>query len=415
MIGAGDPDQTKVRMGGVEILGAKLAGRVTAYRIASRAYFHLPIVFPFLYLHHFTLLSIAGLLALYGLVIAIGRFLLLPLNRRLSVGGHLVTGEVLKIVGLLLLLAPLSTLDVATSQVLSGLGFCMTAGTDTALASRLRHGEEYRRSEARTQMGMFLVSFTAGVVGALLFTVADRSPFVLSMFSCAGSALIMATSGVPLVSDRSAASTAASSKLVRVGSLPRDRRVVFWSWYYSVNRAVLLSTYTYLLPLLLFVHLRLRVAAFGAVLGLYTLFGLVASWLSLRLTATGHSLKAFLATSAAAVVALGLLSAGSFASTIPAIALLGLAGGLIRPVTMMYLGPAMAGLSTQSRQHTISSLERNQGLIQAVSLVAAALVMCYSHSISGSFLAAMAGMLLYQVAAGFFVSSRATDANAGIL
>lgn len=351
---------------------ARYAARVQAYRIVSRAYFHLPVVVVFLTQQGFGPLATAALLALYGVTAALGDHVVAPLRRRLSLAGCLVAGEAIKLAGLLILLAPVSTGVAVASQLLAGLGFCLTAGTDAALASTLLSGERFRTREARTQAGMFLISFAAGVLGAVSYAQYDRAPFVLSALGCAVAALVVLPGGRgglrPQTAEPGAGGTAATGP-GRV--LPWQVRL--WASYYSVSRAVLLTAYTFLLPLLLFFGEQLSVTMFGAVLGLYTLCGLMSVRLSLAWQRRYSATTLFWLSSGAMVLGLLLLVPGGLLATAGGTALLGLAGGTVRPTTMGFLGPAMAGLSDAERQRVTRGLERRQGIVQAALLIGAGL------------------------------------------
>ncbi|MFG2879515.1 hypothetical protein ACGFYU_31670 [Streptomyces sp. NPDC048337] len=378
----------------------RYATRVQAYRIVSRAYFHLPIVVVFLTQQGFGPLATAALLALYGVTAALGDHVVAPLRRRLSLAGCLVVGEAVKLVGLLVLLAPVSAGTAVVSQLLSGLGFCLTAGTDAALASTLLSGERFRAREARTQAGMFLISFAAGVLGAVAYAQYDRAPFLLSALGCAVAALLALPGGRGGLRSKAAAQgagAAATAGPARV--LPWQVRL--WASYYSVSRAVLLTAYTFLLPLLLFFGARLSVTLFGAVLGLYTLCGLLSVRLSLVWQRRYSATTLFWLSSGAMVLGLLLLVPGGLAATACGTALLGLAGGTVRPTTMGFLGPAMAGLPDAERQRVTRGLERRQGLVQAVLLIGSGLWL----GSGGSASTAVAGCALL-VVAGQAVAAR---------
>ncbi|MCM1974720.1 hypothetical protein ABT024_12610 [Streptomyces sp. NPDC002812] len=351
---------------------ARYAARVQAYRIVSRAYFHLPVVVVFLIQQGFGPLATAALLALYGVTAALGDHVVAPLRRRLSLAGCLVAGEAVKLAGLLILLAPVSTGVAVASQVLAGLGFCLTAGTDAALASTLLSGERFRTREARTQAGMFLISFAAGVLGALAYAQYDRAPFVLSALGCAVAALVVLPGGRGGLRPQTAEPGAGGTAVTGPGRvLPWQVRL--WASYYSVSRAVLLTAYTFLLPLLLFFGEQLSVTMFGAVLGLYTLCGLMSVRLSLAWQRRYSATTLFWLSSGAMVLGLLLLAPGGLLAIAGGTALLGLAGGTVRPTTMGFLGPAMAGLSDAERQRVTRGLERRQGIVQAALLIGAGL------------------------------------------
>ncbi|MFF9343122.1 MULTISPECIES: hypothetical protein [unclassified Streptomyces] len=347
------------------------AARVRTYRIVSRAYFHLPVVVVFLVQQGFGTAATAALLALYGVTVALGDHVVAPLRRRLSLTGCLVTGEAVKLAGLLVLLAPVSTGTATLSQLLSGLGFCLTAGTDAALASTLLSGERFRLQEARTQAGMFLISFAAGVLGAVAYQGWDRAPFLLSALACAAAGVLVAPVGGGLRAGTAPAAADPAEPAAPRGALPWQVRL--WASYYSVSRAVLLTTYTFLLPLLLFFEAELSVPLFGAILGLYTLCGLLSVRLSLVWQRHLSATALFWVSSGLMAGGLLLLVPGGLPATACGTALLGLAGGTVRPTTMGFLGPAMAGLSDPERQRVTRGLERRQGLVQAVLLLAAGL------------------------------------------
>ncbi|MER5759538.1 hypothetical protein [Streptomyces sp. NPDC002082] len=379
---------------------ARYAARVQAYRIVSRAYFHLPVVVVFLIQQGFGPLATAALLALYGVTAALGDHVVAPLRRRLSLAGCLVAGEAVKLAGLLILLAPVSTGVAVASQVLAGLGFCLTAGTDAALASTLLSGERFRTREARTQAGMFLISFAAGVLGALAYAQYDRAPFVLSALGCAVAALVVLPGGRGGLRPQTAEPGAGGTAVTGPGRvLPWQVRL--WASYYSVSRAVLLTVYTFLLPLLLFFGERLSVTMFGAVLGLYTLCGLMSVRLSLAWQRRYSATALFWLSSGAMVLGLLLLVPGGLLAIAGGTALLGLAGGTVRPTTMGFLGPAMAGLSDAERQRVTRGLERRQGIVQAALLIGAGLWL----GSGGSVTEAVAGCAVL-VVAGQAVAAR---------
>jgi hypothetical protein len=213
---------------------------------------------------------------------------------------------------------------------------------------------------------MFLASFGAGVLGAASLALWDRLPFLLSaLVSCAALAVVL-LARLPL---GASAASGAAARAVRPAVLPAAVR--FWSLYYSVNRAVLLAAYTFVIPLLLFQELRLTLPAFGLVLGLYTLAGLAAARLSPLIAGTP---LVFRLTALTQVLGLALTTLGVLGAAIAGLALLGIAGGFVRPATMIALAPAMNGLEDGARVAVMRRLERNQGILQAVLLIGAGIL-----------------------------------------
>ncbi|AZZ55531.1 hypothetical protein C5E08_06255 [Rathayibacter iranicus] len=332
----------------------------------SRAYFHVPVVAVFLLARGYSILSVAALLALYGLVAALADGPLSPLTSRLSSAGALVLGESLKILGLLVLVLDADPVAVVMSQFLAGCGFALTAGRDAALASSLRAGADARRQETTVQSGMFLASFGAGVVGASTLALWDRLPFLLSaLVSCCALAVVLASR----LTLRRKVSFGARARSLRPLGVPAAVR--FWSLYYSLNRAVLLATYTFVVPLLLFTEFRLSLPTFGLVLGLYTLAGLAAARLSPRIAGTP---LVFRLTAFTQIIGLSVLTLGDFGAAVAGLALLGIAGGFVRPATMIALAPAMEELDDTARVAVMRGLERHQGILQAILLLGAGML-----------------------------------------
>ncbi|PPF25534.1 hypothetical protein C5C34_01600 [Rathayibacter rathayi] len=343
--------------------GRSAAALITVYRIVSRAYFHLPVVAVFLLARGYPILAVALLLALYAVVAALADGPLSPLTRRLSSSGALVVGEGVKALGLVVIVLDADPVAVVVSQLLAGCGFALTAGRDAALASSLRAGADARRQETAVQSGMFLASFGAGVIGAASLALWDRLPFLLSALVSCGALAVVLLARLPLGAQVSAGGR---KHTARPAVLPAAVR--FWSLYYSVNRAVLLAAYTFVVPLLLFQELRLTLPAFGVVLGLYTLAGLAAARLSPLIAGTP---LVFRLTALTQVIGLALTALGVLGALIAGLALLGIAGGFVRPATMIALAPAMNGFDDGARVTVMRGLERNQGILQAVLLVSA--------------------------------------------
>jgi hypothetical protein len=354
---------------------------VTAYRVVSRAYFHLPIVVVFLLGQGLKVLQVGLCMALYGLVVAAGGRLLAPLRSRLSLAGSLCAGEIVKLAGLGLLLFHVDVWVFVVSQILAGAGFALTAGTDAALASTWRMGTQYRAQESRTQGGMFLMSFAAGAAGAMTYPVWDRLPFVLMMgVTVVAAGLVLAT-GLPLGEQRGAeAGSSAPRARFRVPGAAR-----FWAAYYAGNRALLLSAYTFLIPLQLVYTIRVPFRWFGLVLGTYTLFGLVAARSSPRVAGAGRAVV-YALTAVPMVVGLAFLLVDSMWTACVGLGFLGLAGGFIRPATMISLEPVIAGLPAADRQTFMRGMEGRQGVIQAVLLTLSGISVWWSGNVMSTLL-----------------------------
>jgi len=370
------------------------AGRwIESYRIVSRAYFHLPLVAVFLLMNGYQPLQIAFMLALYGVVAALADLGLGWLKGRLTLAGSLVVGESIKVVGLLLMVVDVQWGFVAASQILSGVGFSLTAGVDGALASSLRGRETAAAQESRTQMGMFLISFAAAVLGAFALLVWDRLPFLLSALAALVSMGLVLAARLPLRDSRERTAVPRSR-----GRGPGvDAKTRFWAMYYSLNRALLLSSYTFLIPLLLFGAYRISIVLFGVLMGIYTLLGLVAARLSPRLA--GKPVL-FVFSSVGLVLGIALLLGDGAVFAACALAALGISGGFVRPATMISLTPALERVDADQRVRILRGLERNQGLLQAVLLLASGVSLTMFSSIEITISGYLAICVILQIAAG---------------
>lgn len=376
---------------------------VTVYRVVSRGYFHLPIVTVFFLSQGFSPLSTALLLAFYGLVAALADVPLSPLRRLLSLKGALMLGEALKIAGLVLLVGAVDPALAVGSQLLSGIGFSLTAGTDAALASSLRRGSGVASQESRVQIGMFLASFACGAIGATSTLIWDRLPFLLSAGTslCAGAVLLW--SRLPFLDGDQRDASAGGRPNLRENRLPGSG--AFWAFYYSFNRGLLLSAYTFLIPLLLATRIGVPLPWFGLILGLYTLLGLLAARLSSKLAGSPVLLYV---TVGSLVSGFALMVPGSLGLAVGGIALLGIAGGFVRPAALTALSPLVSGLAVWKQQTVMRRLERDQALMQAVLLVSTGTWVIITDRLAEAFLVYALIACIIQ-AVGVMLVSRSTQ------
>ncbi|MFC1431089.1 MFS transporter [Streptacidiphilus sp. N1-3] len=363
---------------------------LTAYRIVSRAYFHLPVMFVFLFRGHLPVLGIESLMALYGLTVAVAPLLLRRPTRKLSLRGQLLVGESVKVTGLLCLALGPNLPTALAGQILSGAGFALTAGTDSALLSTLTRGGDFARREAVTQGWMFAGSFAAGTCGALAFAHGQRLPFALSGLAAIAAlgclaalrtdppapAPAPAPAPVPTPAAAPAAATAVPDKPVAATSAPVPSAARFWQWYYALNRAFLLAPYVGFIPYLLVSRLHLGLSWFGAVLGLYTLSGFAAARLSPRLMKRISDPRRLAFVPAVLTAGgLALLAGPNLGFALVAIIALGLAGGFIRPTAMANLEPHLQALDPAGRRAMTGRMEQHQAIWSAVLLVAGGLLL----------------------------------------
>jgi hypothetical protein len=350
---------------------------LTAYRIVSRAYFHLPVLFVFLYRGHLPVLGIESLMALYGLSVAGAPLVLRRWTAGLPLRAQLLLGEGVKLAGLVLLATGPDAATAAAGQVLSGAGFALTAGTDSALLSTLTRGADFARRESVTQGWMFAGSFVAGSCGALAFAHGQRLPFVLSgiaALASLGCLTALRTAPAPATVPAPSRSATADGAAERRPTPPVPAAARFWQWYYSLNRAFLLAPYVGFIPFLLMDRLHLGLSWFGAVLGLYTLSGFAAARLAPRLMRGREARRLAFVPAVLTAGGLALLAGPGLGCALPGIVALGLAGGFIRPTAMANLEPHLQLLDPAGRRALTGRMEQQQAVWSAVLLVSGGLL-----------------------------------------
>mgnify|MGYP006198143259 CR=1 FL=1 len=160
----------------------------TTYRVLSRSYFHLPVLWVWLAVEQsISVWGVAVLLALYSGTLTFGAPFAQRLQRRLPPGRSIVLGELTKALGLaVVLLAGDVVAVVALGQVIGGLGYSLGQGPDSVLL-RTFYGDSddeaaaYGTQESRSMSWVFAAVLVAGVAGGFLYDAAPASPFVASV------------------------------------------------------------------------------------------------------------------------------------------------------------------------------------------------------------------------------------------
>lgn len=381
-----------------------------AYRIVSRLYFHLSILYVFLLHIEHSYAAIAVVLASYGFAMTVATPLCRPVLARLGLGASLATGELLKAVGLAALAVGAHLLPVAiVAQLVNAAGFSLAATADPAAAQRLvaRDVEALGRLQSSTQSFMFLAVLVSGVSGGLLFLVAPVLPLV------AGAGAAVAATGLAFVVGRAAAGTdgdapaagarspasapsPAAGGASRVRLLPAERT---WVTYYVLTRGFMLGAFVGLLPYLLFVVIGVGVVGLVACLGAFSLAAFVAArYVAAILNRLGPRIFA-LVTGATLVAAFGVFAlAPSLWLTVVAMALMGAASGGVRPATMARL----AAVAKQARgggvpTSVVARMETAFGVCNALLILVGGLLIAYA-SFEAALLTALAAYLATQLA-----------------
>jgi MFS family permease len=380
-----------------------------AYRVVSRLYFHLPVLFLLFWSLHVSYAMATLLLAAYSGASTLAGDLAPRLAQRLRAGRLVVLGEFAKSLGLALLIAGTWPGDVSlpvlfAGQVIGGTGFAIALAADGGLLRVVTPGADAAtlgRIQARTQSLMFLATLVAGFIGGVLFDHEGHWAFYAGI-----GASLASIATVLLIVEPAAATPPASSPATSAPPAPLQlsREQQTWVGFYAITRAFALAPFIGLLPL----HFALQQVdpyLFGLVLGLFTLGGFaVALWGAPVLRALGPEggvwvscggIVASLAMFALSSV-LEQLGIGYFPSALVGIALLGIAAGAIRPVVMSRLD--LSGLTPPQRIAVFARMERSFGYLSATLLIAFG-VLVESASITTAFGSTLL-MLLATLAAG---------------
>lgn len=386
------------------------------YRVTSRLYFHLPVLFLHLYTAEIGFFNVIALLALYGLVTMATASLgtrLLPYLRQKNI---IALGELLKAAGIVLTIAGtrVAATDfwvVALAQVVGGCGFSLAISTDSSLLAKLATGsppDTFGKIQARSQSLMFIATLLAGSLGGILFAYEAHWPFYASLLVALASALLIFLVREPWMPAAAAGAPRGAPPLVlQPGQL-------FWTRFYSLSRAFTMAPFVGFLPFY-FIMIGVDPFLFGAVLGLFTLSGFVAALY------TGAFLQRFGinallgVTVGSMLVAMLLFGCSTWLSRqgidyfpvgLLAIGLLGLGSGGVRPVTMGNIN--LAALSPPHRTMLLSGMERNFGVYNGLLLLAGGVLL-----VEFSFQVLMVALaLLYLVLTGCLAFSLAAPTPA---
>jgi predicted MFS family arabinose efflux permease len=346
------------------------------YRISSRMYFHLPIIFIYFYLADMGLLQVEILLAVYGATLSLTSGISPMLVRSMRYKNVLALGEFLKALGLLIIVIKLNFWVAVIGQIITALGYSLGAGTDSSLlrsytSTNQITSEQYNRTESNTQSWMFISTLVSGIIGSLLFNVDHIIPFYASM-ACN----LIALAAILFIPEEKTVKSAASSN---TQSAPQEKLVLtrgqkFWINYYAMTRGFALATFVGFLPYLFFKLLAVDMKVFGLVLSMFSISAFFSARYILK-AAKSFAVSKLALTSMILLTICMLLFGISDQIWVGliAITLMGIANGGVRPLTMNNLNSG--DVSPQIRTRLIKTVEQRYGVWNAVLLLAGGYVL----------------------------------------
>ncbi|EWY36603.1 hypothetical protein N825_09790 [Skermanella stibiiresistens SB22] len=358
-----------------------------SYRVVSRLYFQLPVLFLHLHMVQMGLHNTIALLVVYGLITTVTASLGSTLARHVRQKTVVALGELMKAAGLLLVVLGTSVggtdfWTVMVAQVIGGIGFSLAISTDSSLLRTVTASggnDLFMGVQSRSQSLMFIATLGAGCAGGILYDYQADWPFLAAMaMNLLSAALILMIHEDKVVASGPAAGAAGPRERVR---LRLDRDQSFWMNFYSLSRAFTMAPFVGFLPFF-FIMLGVDPFLFGAVLSLFTFAGFIAA-LYCNAFLRRFGLNALMGVTIGCM--LGSMTLFGFSAWfarwgvdyflvgLVAIALLGFGSGGVRPVTMGNI--RMGALKPEDRIRLLSTMERNFGVCNAVLLAAGAFVL----------------------------------------
>jgi MFS family permease len=344
-----------------------------AYRILSRAYFHLPILFIYFHRSIQDVLTLEIALSVYAFTIAafsnFSNFLFRIFGRLRYV---VAAGEILKGIGLFLLLFSNHFTCIIIGQFIGGLGFAICIGADSSLL-RSQYGEQelsaYQKVESYSVSMVFPSLFLAGVIGSILYGMRPATPFFISiaMTILAAIMIMKFKEKKPFIQK-----TTDKSK-VRIFSAS----LFLWVLYYVVTRASIVALFIGLLPLYLEKSVKLPASLFGVFLGVFSVMAFwgarySAKWINEKSKLIISFLMTFILT-------IGIFTFVLFQNKFLAflgIALLGASAGVVRPLVYTQLNKAP--LTSFERTELLSKMETVYGYVNGFLLIVVGVIIKYS-------------------------------------
>lgn len=361
-------------------------GLFYAYRIVSRLYFHLPVLFLHLFVVEMGLARIIALLAVYGLTTTMTASLGGLLQPHLRLKEMVALGEALKGAGLALVIHGTSVGGtdfwiVMAGQVVGGTGFSLAISSDGGLlrtVTAARGNDLFAQTQSRSQSLMFMATLVAGCVGSILYAYEAHWPFYAAL-----AATLAAGAAILLVREEKAPPAPRPSGR-GPADLGLDAGQRFWMNFYALSRAYTLGPFVGFLPFY-FIELQVDEFLFGSVLGLFSMAAFVAAWYA-NAFLRRFGLRALMAGTVCSMLGAMLLFASCdwlavrgvdyFATGLVAVTLLGVGSGGVRPATMGNID--LGRLQPAYRTVVLARMERNFGIVNGAMLFAGGLVLARS-------------------------------------
>ncbi|MES2937152.1 MAG: hypothetical protein V4864_05700 [Pseudomonadota bacterium] len=349
-----------------------------AYRVVSRLYFHLPVLFLLFWSLRTEYSTVTLLLAVYSASSTLAADIAPRLGRMMASTRMVILGEGMKSFGLALLVigtlpGAVSLPMLLTGQVIGGTGFALALAADGGLLRIVAPGADARTLgviQGRTQSMMFIATLVAGFIGGVLFDHEMHWAFYAGISASMASMVVILFIAEP--PQQAAPAPAPGAPPAAPAALHLSRNQTTWVGFYAITRAFALAPFIGLLPL----HFALQNVdpyLFGVVLGLFTLGGFIVALYGAPVIAWLGPQGGVWVTFTGIVASLGLFALSDlieywsgisiFATSLVGISLLGIAAGAIRSVVTTRLD--LQSLTMPQRIMVFSRMERMFGYLSA--------------------------------------------------
>lgn len=229
-----------------------------AYRVVSRLYFHLPVLFLLFWSLRAEYSTVTLLLATYSGASTIASDLAPRLSRILPAMRLVLLGEGMKSIGLALLVfgtlpGQVSIPVLLIAQLIGGTGFALALAADGGLLRVVAPGADAKtlgHIQGRTQSMMFIATLVAGFIGGVLFDhemhwalYAGIGASVMSMM------VVLFIAEPPLQPVPVSLVAGAAQQPTAPIQFKLSRNQTTWVGFYAITRGFALAPFIGLLPL----------------------------------------------------------------------------------------------------------------------------------------------------------------------
>lgn len=353
------------------------------YRVISRLYFHLPVIFLIFWSLRIDYISIMLITATYGLSSNLAMIIIKYISNIFTPKIIIIIGELLKALGLFLVFlgiypGDVSLTSIIVGQIFGGIGFSISLSADSGLIKQITKEKpnDFLRIQSKTQSLMFMATLIAGFIGGVLFQYNISWPLIAGIFVS-----IISIVFINLINSENDIDNNKSYQNDYLEKISKDTKK--WIYYYAAFRAFALAPFVGLLPLFFSIR-NLDPYLFGFVLGLFTLGGFIFSLYGFKVINNINEKYLFLIISLMISISFSLfildeyfltMGYNSFILSLFGIFILGLSSGAIRPVIVPRIN--IDNLNKVEQIMVFSYMEKLFGYLNAVFLVFIGIVSTY--------------------------------------